>query len=213
MNTACTLSSDGLNENRVVAAAKRGQAAAFDELWQFHTQRILRTTYRITKNREDAEDALQDSFLRAFTQIKKFEGRASFSTWLTRIAINSALMILRKRHSSFELPIERGDRHGNRAYDNTPCPAPNPETQCAQREREQILQAAICALRPTLRQAVELQKLQEYSLQETAKMMGLSAAAAKARLFRANSLLRRSLKLKTIQQARHTGRLQLLPPV
>ena len=111
MGSTCVLSPNGLNENTVIAAAKRGQTAAFDELWQSHTKRILRTTYRITRNREDAEDALQDSFLRAFLHIKDFDGRSSFSTWLTRIAINSALMILRKKRSALELSIDDPGNH------------------------------------------------------------------------------------------------------
>ena len=95
--------------------ARQGNPGAFDDLWQAHAKRILRTTYRITRNREDAEDALQDSFLRAFVHIREFDGRSSFSTWLTRIAINSSLMILRKRGTAVELSIDNpGDRGGVR---------------------------------------------------------------------------------------------------
>jgi RNA polymerase sigma factor (sigma-70 family) len=84
----------------LLAQARRGHSGAFDALCQPHTRRLLRNTYRITRNREDAEDALQDSFMKAFVHINKFDGRSAFSTWLTRIAINSALMIIRKRRSS-----------------------------------------------------------------------------------------------------------------
>lgn len=212
MGSTCTFGPKALSEDRAVAAAKRGQAAAFDELWRSHSKRILRTTYRITKNLEDAEDALQDSFLRAFVHIKEFDGRARFSTWLTRIAINSALMILRKKRSSHELPIDdRGDHDGNREFESILCHAPNPEANCAQRERERILRGAICKLRPTIRQAVELQKLQEYSLHETARMMGLSVAAAKTRLSRAKAALRKSLKPETVQCTRRARRFRFLP--
>ncbi len=201
MGSTCMLSPTGFDENRVIAAAKRGHAAAFDELWQSHTQRILRTTYRITKNRQDAEDALQDSFLRAFLHIKDFDCRARFSTWLTRIAINSALMILRKKRSSRELPLDdRGDHDGSRGFDTILCHALNPEAYYSQRERERTLRSAVCSLRPSIRQAVELQKLQEYSLQETAKMMGLSQAAAKARLFRAKTELRKTLTRRAMRR-------------
>jgi RNA polymerase sigma factor (sigma-70 family) len=203
MGPTCVLGPHGLNENTVLAAAKRGQTAAFDELWQAHTKRILRTTYRITRNREDAEDALQDSFLRAFLHIKDFDGRSSFSTWLTRIAINSALMILRKKRSSFELPMDDcRDHEGNPAFTDVPDRAPDPEAHCAQREREGILRGAIRALRPTIRQAIELQKLQEHSLEETAKMMGLSVGAAKSRLHHGKAALRKSLKPETVHGTR-----------
>ena len=204
MSSTGTLST--LNETKVVAAAKRGQTAAFDELWESHSKRILRTTYRITENREDAEDARQDSFLRAFLHFREFDGRARFSTWLTRIAINSALMILRKKQSLREVPIDDGrDHDGNQGYESVLCHAPDPEAHCAQHERERILRRAIGELRPTIRQVVELQKLQEYSLQDTAKVMGLSVGAAKTRLSRAKDALRRSLKRDALQRARHAS--------
>jgi RNA polymerase sigma-70 factor (ECF subfamily) len=212
MGAIGVFSPNGLNENTVVAAAKRGQTAAFDELWQSHTKRILRTTYRITKNREDAEDALQDSFLRAFLHIKDFDGRSSFSTWLTRIAINSALMILRKKRSALELSIDDPCNHeGNPAFPDVPDRAPDPETHCAQREREVILRSAIRALRPTIRQAIELHKLQEHSLEETAKMMGLSVGAAKTRLHHGKAALRKSLKPETAHCTRAIRQFRLLP--
>src|ERR1700693_731907 len=128
------------SEFHLVAAAKNGHAAAFDALCHPRTKRFFRSTYRITRNREDAEDALQDSFLRAFLHIKDFDGRSSFSTWLTRIAINSALMILRKKRSALELSIEDpGNHDGNPGFPDVPDRAPDPEAHCAQREREGIL--------------------------------------------------------------------------
>src|SRR5580658_11162162 len=97
---------EGLDERGLVAAAKYGQTVAFDVLCERLAPRILRSLYRITKNREDAEDALQDSFLSAFLHIAEFDGRSTFSTWLTRIAINSALMILRKKRNSQEISLD-----------------------------------------------------------------------------------------------------------
>lgn len=210
MSSICVLSQNRLNENTVVAAAKRGQTTAFDDLWQSHTKRILRTTYRITKNREDAEDALQDSFLSVFLHIKDFDGRSSFSTWLTRISINSALMILRKSRSGFDRSMDDPDDHArNLRFPDDPDRAPDPEAYCAQREREGILRGAIRALRPTVRQAIELHNLQEHSLEETAKMMGLSVSAAKARLHHATVALRKSLRRGTVHHTRATRRFQL----
>jgi RNA polymerase sigma factor (sigma-70 family) len=91
-----------INEASLLATAKSGEAAALDTLYRAHAERLFRTVHRITRNREDAEDAVQDSLLRAFIHLKSFDGRSTFSTWLTRIAINSALMILRKRRASPE---------------------------------------------------------------------------------------------------------------
>jgi RNA polymerase sigma-70 factor (ECF subfamily) len=96
-------------EDALVAAAKQGQAEAFATLCQPYARRLIRNAHRITRNHEDAEDALQDAFLSAFIHIKNFDGRSSFSTWLTRIAINSALMTLRKKRSSRETSIGFGE--------------------------------------------------------------------------------------------------------
>ncbi len=96
-------------EDALVAAAKQGQAEAFATLCQPYAQRLIRNAHRITRNHEDAEDALQDAFLSAFIHIQNFDGRSSFSTWLTRIAINSALMTLRKKRSSRETSIGFGE--------------------------------------------------------------------------------------------------------
>lgn len=102
-----------VQEERLVTAARAGCASAFTELCNQHSQRIYRTAFAITKNREDAEDVLQESFLKAYLALKDFEGRASFSSWLTRIAINCSLMTLRKRRTRSEVscsfPADSGD--------------------------------------------------------------------------------------------------------
>src|ERR1700751_1871 len=101
-------SSDDLcvvSDERLVAAAKIGHKGAFDDLYQRHSKKMLHITYRITRNRQDAEDAVQECFLNAFLHLKNFDGRSRFFTWLTRIAMNAALMKLRKNHASREVPI------------------------------------------------------------------------------------------------------------
>jgi RNA polymerase sigma-70 factor (ECF subfamily) len=105
-----------MNDELLVLAAQSGDTAAFVELRRRHATKLLRTTYRVTRNWEDAEDALQDSFLKAYLHLNKFENRSTFASWLTRIAINSALMILRKKRP-YEISIdatrdgfEAGDR-------------------------------------------------------------------------------------------------------
>src|ERR1700722_13876114 len=97
---------DGINDEMLVTAAKLGEHLAFSELWNRHSKRAFNTMYRITRNHQDAEDALQDAFLKAFVHLKNFDGRSTFSTWLTRIAINSALMILRKRRAHPETSMD-----------------------------------------------------------------------------------------------------------
>ncbi len=179
-------------EARLVSAAKRGHQAAFGELCEFHAKRIFHTMLRITRNREDAEDALQDSFVSAFVHLGKFDGRSSFSTWLTRIAINSALMKLRKnracREVSMEEPVDVGEKRPRYELADG---APDPEERCAQRERERIVTAAVRELRPAIRQAVEIRQLQGCSVNETAQTLGISVAATKGRLFQARAALRK----------------------
>jgi RNA polymerase sigma factor (sigma-70 family) len=180
-------------ESELLASVKGGQTATFADLCQPHTKMILRTAYRITRNREDAEDALQDSLLKAFVHIKDFDGRSNFSTWLTRIAINSALMILRKKRKSPEIPaVGLGDSDATPRCQDVPDSSPNPEKQYLQQEQQLILQGAVQALGPAIRQVFEIQQLQEYSAKETARVMGISVTAAKTRLHRARAALSKS---------------------
>ena len=179
----------------VVAAAKTGDGRAFELLVERHEGRIFLIAQRITRNREDAEDAVQQSFQKAFINLKKFEGDSLFSTWLTRIAINEALMLLRRKRGSREVPIAESSTEDGAALSlDFPDSGPNPEDSCLQRERERILCAAVNELKPGLRKAVELREIGELSTGETAQVMGLSIAAVKARLFHGRKRLRQTLK-------------------
>ncbi len=188
-------------EQVLLAAAKQGQTEAFGALCEPLARKLVQSAQRITRNREDAEDALQDAFMSAFIHIKNFDGRSTFSTWLTRIAINSALMTLRKKRSSREIPIGCGELGANGVGWDVPDPSANPEKLYAQREKQRILREAICELRPTIRQAVEIQ-LRELSMEATAGMIGVSVAAAKGRLFHGRRALRKSFRLRTNQHGR-----------
>src|ERR1700678_2986512 len=183
-----------MTDAMLVTAAKRGQRAAFEQLCGNSAQRILRTTFRITRNREDAEDAVQDAFLKAFTHLKNFEGRSSFSTWLTRIAINSSLMILRKKRNYCEIPIDGGDgRVGNLAPWEPRSPLDDPETHYVRGERHNLLRKAMHQLPPVYREAIQLQQAKEHSVREIAQSLGITVPAVKSRLSRAKSALRTSM--------------------
>lgn len=188
----------GTKEASLLATAKSGETAALDTLCQVHAVKLFRTVHRITRNREDAEDAVQDSLLRAFLHLKTFDGRSAFSTWLTRIGINSALMILRKKRNSPEIPAY-APNIGETLWD-VPDSAPNPERRYAEREQERILRDAISNLRPTIRRVLELQILEHLSIQETAAQIGISVSAAKARAFHAKAALRKSKVLRKINE-------------
>jgi RNA polymerase sigma factor (sigma-70 family) len=189
--------SDGqtLDDERLVGAAKIGHKAAFDELSRRHAKKIFHVAHRITRNRQDAEDVVQESFVRAFIHLKSFDGRSRFSTWLTRIAINSALMSLRKNRRSPEVPMEERIEPSEPWHQQfaDPDPSLNPEKRFAKHERETILRRAISKLRPRMREVVEIH-LQEYSLNDTANALGISLNAAKGRLFHARGILRRAMK-------------------
>jgi RNA polymerase sigma factor (sigma-70 family) len=193
----------GTNEASLLATARSGETAALDTLYREHAEKLFRTVHRITRNREDAEDAVQDSLLRAFLHLKSFDGRSTFSTWLTRIGINSALMILRKKRNSREISA-----HGS-GVDETlwevPDSIPNPERRCAEREQGRILKDAISNLRPTIRRALELQMLEHRLMEETAAQIGISVSAAKARVFHAKAALRRSKVLRKVNEPRWHG--------
>lgn len=187
----------------LVAAAKEGHQAAFGELFARYSRRILRTTLRIMRNREDAEDALQDSFLNALVHIGSFEGRSSFSSWLTRIAINSALMKLRKNRACPEVSIERpAGVSEDFAPHESADPGAGPEERFAQRQRETIVAGAVRSLRPRLRQVIEIRRLQESSTRETARLLRISTAAAKSRLYHAQVALGRMSALRAIAPRR-----------
>jgi len=184
-----------MSDEGLVAVAKMGDRTAFDELHKRHAAKMFRVAHRITRHREDAEDAVQESFLNAYVHLKNFEGRARFSTWLSRIASNAALMKVRRNRVSREVPIEEPtERFEFRPEDKLEDTSPNPEEICAKGEQEAALRDAIAKLRPTLREAVELYQFLECSLHETANVLGISVAATKGRLFHARATLRRRHK-------------------
>lgn len=151
----------------MVYAAQSGCQAAFDELVSLYSRRVHRTVLAITKNSEDAEDAMQESFLRAFLAISRFEGRASFYSWLMRIAINSALMILRRRRARPELslstPQEWSDEVTHMDFEDF---APNPEETYYHRQRRTRLTRAIRRLSPNLRKIVQKSQKSSASLKQ-----------------------------------------------
>jgi len=189
-------------EASVVAAAQSGDHGAFSILAANYRNSILNRVRRITGNLEDAEDVTQQALMKAFMSVATFRGMSSFSSWLTRIAINEALMLKRKPRSRAEISwsnfsmedggIEMADRR------------PNPEQCFDSRERRQILMAAIRALPPTSRVAVESCLLDEKSLKDLALIQGSSLPAVKSRLFRSRHSLR--AKISRSLRAEASGR-------
>jgi RNA polymerase sigma-70 factor, ECF subfamily len=176
----------------LVAAAKLGDRPAFAELWERHSSTTFRLAYRITKNRGDAEDVVQDAWMKAYAHLQTFNGKARFSTWLTRIAINSALMMLRRKRAHPESAMEFMDGESWQKWEVAD-QTQDIEKRYAEHCRAERLRQAISCLRPSLRSVVEIYQSDDISVNEIAGIAGISIAAAKSRLLRARNVLRRAL--------------------
>jgi RNA polymerase sigma-70 factor (ECF subfamily) len=193
MATSCGISTSKDSDGALVAATKRGDTQAFEELVLRHKQRVLAVAQRITNNREDAEDVAQESFHKAFLHLDAFQEKSRFSTWLTRIVMNEAFMLLRRRRGVVEVLPENPDDGGNSGSEAFVDQSPNPEELCSQRERTQLLTEAINRLGPTIRATILLRDIEERSVKETAQILGASITAVKARVFQGRRKLRRTL--------------------
>jgi len=181
------------DESTLVAEAKAGSYAAFDELVNRYEKKIYRLGLNITGSPEDAEDVLQETFLKAFEHLADFRQDSRFYTWLVRIAANEALMRLRKRRPnqfSLDEPIESEDDVIPQEIEDW---GPSPEQRYAQTEMREILDGVIDQLQPDFRVTFLLRDVEGLSTEETAEALGVSEAAVKSRLLRARLKLRQKL--------------------
>ena len=192
---ATMISSDPAGDHPIALAAKFGDERAFGILFERYQPRIFAVALRYTRVPEDAEEVVQQTFEKAFIHLHAFESKSSFFTWLTRIAINEALMLLRRGRTLREVPIEdsSGDQLSAHGLD-VPDSRPDPETNYLKREETKALSAAIRRLKPRTRMAIELRELAQLSTRETARRMGLSVGAVKARIFHGRRKLRKTLR-------------------
>jgi RNA polymerase sigma-70 factor (ECF subfamily) len=181
------------DEPILVAAAKSGDISAFETLVGRYERKIFRLTQNITQNREDAEDAMQEAFLKAFEHLGEFQGNSRFYTWLVRIAVNQALMKLRKRRPnvvSLDEEVDTGEDLLPREVEDW---GPSPEERYEQTELSGILNTVIGELDPSFRVVFQLRDIEELSTEETAEALSLSVPAVKSRLLRARLKLRQKL--------------------
>lgn len=181
------------DEPQLVAAAKRGDLSAFEALVNRYDRKIFRLAQNITQSREDAEDVMQEAFLKAFEHLGEFQGNSRFYTWLVRIAVNQALMKLRKRRPnefSLDQDLETEEDVIPREVEDW---GPTPEDRYEQTELGRILSDAIGELDPAFRIVFQLRDIEELSTEETAQALGLSVPAVKSRLLRARLKLRQKL--------------------
>jgi RNA polymerase sigma factor (sigma-70 family) len=187
--SALTTTSDAI----LITSARNGDQLAYFELCRRHREMVFRTVLRITRNMDDAEDVLQDSWMRAFTHLGTFDGRSAFSTWVTRIAINSALTMIRTRRKYNELSLDDPVSPGKRRVMEMLEPSRNPEERCLETERLRLVRKAIKRLPSKLRTAMEIRQSQDLPLRELAMLAGVSLPAMKTRLLRARLRLREPL--------------------
>ena len=181
-------------ESVLVDQARQGDARAFAELVRRYEGKIFRLAQHITQNREDAEDVLQESFLKAYEHLDQFQGQSKFYTWIVRIAVNQALMKLRKRKTSKAISIdEQIDTGEDTVAREIAAWDPDPEVRYSREELSQILDSAVQSLAPSYRAVFVLRDIEELSTEETAEALNLSIPAVKSRLLRARLQLRDKL--------------------
>lgn len=182
-------------DDALVVAAKTGDELAFETLVKRHQKRIFAVALRYTRVREDAQDVAQQTFHNAFVYLQEFGRKSSFSTWLTRIAVNESLMLLRRGRAMRKVSIDDSSGNEETAYRREITDsAPDPEDSYSERERECLLSLAMSRLKPEMRKAVALWGLQELSVKKTAEIMGVSVTAAKSRVLRGRRKLRQALR-------------------
>lgn len=180
------------SDEMLVASAREGSRTAFGELVRRHSHRVYGMSFKILKNREDAEDNLQNVFCKAYGKIRQFEGNSQFSTWLVRIAINEALMMLRKRRpeAAAASADEEGTLDDNETRAELRDMRADPERQYLTKE---LATKALEALHPTLKYTFILQKREGWTSRELAKAMEITPELVKSRIFRARVKLRQRL--------------------
>jgi RNA polymerase sigma-70 factor (ECF subfamily) len=178
----------------LVTRARAGDVAAFETLVKQYDRQVFRIAQHITQNREDAQDVVQDAFLKAYQKLDQFQGNSKFYTWLVRIAVNEALMRLRKRRTGRMVSLDEdiATEEGSVPRDLAEW-RPNPEQQYNQAELADILRKTINGLPPGFRVVFVLRDVEGLSTEETAESLGLSVPAVKSRLLRARLQLRERL--------------------
>src|SRR5438034_6415667 len=178
------------NEAKLIRAGQRGDAQAVEMLFRRYQRPLFQTALRVLGNTEDAEDALQDGYLSAYRNLKRFEGRSQFSTWLTRIVINAALMRRRSAKSRPAVSLDEPPREDELpAAERFADDGLTPEQVFEDKEIREMLSETLDQLAPLLRTAFVLREVQGYSTGEAAEKLGVTENTLKARLWRARHQL------------------------
>jgi RNA polymerase sigma-70 factor (ECF subfamily) len=184
----------GIDETPLVAQAREGNALAFGELVKQYEGKIFRLAQHVTQNREDAEDVLQETFMKAYEHLDQFQGNSKFYTWIVRIAVNQALMKLRRRKTDRSVSLDETiDTGEDTVVREIAAWGEDPERRFSREELGSILDSAIQSLEPPYRSVFVLRDIDELSTEETADVLGLTVPAVKSRLLRARLQLRERL--------------------
>jgi RNA polymerase sigma-70 factor (ECF subfamily) len=184
----------GIDESVLVAQAKEGDTRAFGELVRRYEGKIFRLAQHVTQNREDAEDVLQETFMKSYEHLDQFKGDSKFYTWIVRIAVNQALMKLRRRKTDKSVSLdEQIDTGEDTVVREIAAWGEDPEERFSREELGDILDTAVQSLEPPYRSVFVLRDIEEMSTEETAEALGLSVPAVKSRLLRARLQLREKL--------------------
>jgi RNA polymerase sigma-70 factor (ECF subfamily) len=182
------------DETPLVTRARAGDSQAFGELVSRYQNKIYRLAKHITQNDEDAEDVLQETFLKAYEHLDSFQGNSKFYTWVVRIAVNESLMKLRKRKGDRTVPLDEPVDTGEEMVAREIAVwEDNPEQRYSREEMQHILDEAVQSLKPDFRTVFMLRDIEELSTEETAEALGISIPAVKSRLLRARLALREKL--------------------
>jgi RNA polymerase sigma-70 factor (ECF subfamily) len=174
--------------------ARLGNQQAFRVLVERHSRALFRLAYRMTGNEHDAEDLVQESFLRAYKQIAKFDGRAAFGTWLHRICVNCSLDMMRARKTRREIQNKIEDERTSSWLEQVASPGPSPERLMQSSQVTELLEPALNSLSENERAAFVLRHYEGSNIDEIAKALGVETSAAKHSVYRAVQKLRRSLE-------------------
>jgi len=192
-----------ISDSELILATKHGNTEAFDELFLRYEPKVFAVALRIIKNREDAEDVVQESFHKAYLHLNTFQEKSRFSTWLTRIPMNEAFMVLRRRKRTLEVSQESPDDDVKSIAATFVDHNPNPEQSCWHQERNKFLTDAIDRLSPKLQKTILLYDIKEHSVKETAQILGLTIAAVKSRLNHGREKLRGKINPAILQDSIH----------
>src|SRR5258708_7810894 len=174
------------DESALVARAREGDAEAYNELVSHYERKIFRLAKHITQNDEDAEDVLQETFLKAYEHLDGFQGNSKFYTWIVRIAVNESLMKLRKRKGDRTVPLDEPVETGEETVQREIAVwEDNPEQLYSREKMKGFFNQAVDSLKPDFRTVFVLREIEELSREETAGSLGISIPAEKSRLLRA----------------------------